>query len=112
MQNVRVPGSFSILSCLYTGKAAYFYVLVVFIYFPPLSSRDGVVASHQGHRGGRDYDRDVDSGQPEAKASANAPTRRAGVLTVTLENQARSILALGQCRSFPSTTFWTAPTHF
>ena len=36
-----VPGSFSILSCLYTGKAAYFYVLGIFIYFLPLSSRDG-----------------------------------------------------------------------
>lgn len=30
-----------------------------------------MVASNQGHRGGRGYTRDVDSGDPEAKASGN-----------------------------------------
>ena len=31
---------------------------------------------------------------------------------MTLKEQARSIQASGKCRCFPSTTFWTAPTHF
>ena len=69
-----------------------------------------VVASHQGHRGGRDYDRDLDSGDPEAKASANAPTRRVGVLTVTLKNQARSVLE--NARVSPAALFGQPPPIF
>ena len=70
------------------------------------------MASNQGHRGGRGYNGDVDSGDPEAKASGNVSTRRLGVLTMTLKNQARSILASGKCRCFLSTPLWASPAHF